>query len=73
MIQKPGAWKRPGLLCKICWDEMGAKAVEQGKKVSADIKILYNEGNERPSGFMVIYDIDGLQDTRYMSNYSKRS
>lgn len=37
-----------------------AKAIEQGKKVTVDIKISYSNGSSRPTSFEVKYTINGV-------------
>ena len=37
-----------------------AKAIREGKKVTTDVKILYEGDSLRPKGFQVKYTIDGM-------------
>ena len=45
-----------------------AYAIMKGKKVTVDVEVIYKGTNERPSGFMVTYYIDGKKVSKYISN-----
>ena len=46
------------------WD----KAIKNGQKVSADIQIKYNKNSNRPSGFIVVFTLDGKKHTKLIKN-----
>ncbi|WP_262421902.1 DNA/RNA non-specific endonuclease [Bacillus aquiflavi] len=50
-----------------------AKAIEQRKKVSVDIKINYETGTSRPTSFEVNYSIDGADYYERITNKQKEN
>ena len=47
-----------------CW----AKEIKNGKKVTVEIEIVYDNDNLRPSGFNVVYYINGKKADKFISN-----
>lgn len=49
-------------------ENIWAKALDNDQKVSVDIKVQYVGNSMRPSGFLVIYSIDGIITYNYIKN-----
>ena len=53
-------------------EDIWAKALKEGKKVSVDIEVHYADGGARPTGFTVQYAIDGKWKKQTIENKIER-
>ena len=49
-------------------ENVWAKALNAGKKVSVDIRVQYGENSMRPSAFIINYTIDGINNKKIIEN-----